>query len=104
MYNVNEKIVALENKISDLERKKKEEKKALRDEQKRQAQLRNFAVGEMVVKLFPELEKIPLGKKAENAERFGWFENFLKDVLDDPMWEQQYRKCVPRDSTKYDDA
>lgn len=96
MKSVNE----LEKILKEQNEERRETERELRKARKKQDNLRYYVLGKIVVDAFPELAEItPANTKAENAERFGWFEEFLRDVLKDLMWEEQYKNRIPRNKT-----
>ncbi len=87
-------IDKLNQKIEKLNRQKRIERKKLREEQKKIDSRRNYIIGEMVVKYFPELAKIMPGTKTENTEKFSGFEKFLYTVSTDATMMELFRKCA----------
>lgn len=59
------------------------EKRKISEEQKKMTQRRNYIIGELVSKYFPEVKTFEPGTKAENAERFQPLEAFLTELAAD---------------------
>ncbi len=94
MELTNKNIDKLKQEIEKLKRQKRIECRKLREEQKKIDSRRNYVIGEMVVKCFPELSKIMPGTKTENAEKFSGFEKFLQTVSADATMIELFRGCM----------
>ena len=89
-----EKSVAeIQNDIESLKEKLRQGQRDLRKAKKKQDQRRNYIVGEIVIKHFPELKEIIPGmNKEENDEKFDWFDKFLQSVAEDEQFKGIYYK------------
>lgn len=94
MDNTNEKIAQITEKINRLKREQKVEVRRKKEAEKKLNQRRFYVVGEIVVKEFPELEKLIPGTKAENEKVFAGFECFLKELSSNEQVIQLFRKCT----------
>lgn len=96
MSKLSERIMSCDNKIAKLEQTRKELSHKQEEETKKINQRRNFIVGELVCRYFPQLLELTPGTKQENAETFRDFELFLKALSDDKeqltqLWERVNR-------------
>ncbi len=94
MEITNKNIDKLNQEIEALKRQRRIERKKLRENQKKIDSRRNYIIGEMVVKFFPELAKIMPGTKTENPEKFSGFEKFLQRVSVDATMMELFRDCM----------
>ncbi len=92
MEITNKNIDKLNQEIEALKRQRRIERNKLRENQKKIDSRRNYIIGEMVVKFFPELAKIMPGTKTENAEKFSGFEKFLQRVSADAAIMELFRE------------
>lgn len=85
MLTIEERAANAEERIAKTRRQRSVEEKAARDKLKKLNDRRNYLLGELLCKYFPELMELEPGTtKAENAARFASFENFLSALADDP--------------------
>lgn len=77
MLSIEEQIHRSQERTAKLERDNRIKQKNIKDAQKRKEQRRNYIIGELVSKYFPELLKLNPGTKAENHITFEPFESFL---------------------------
>ena len=84
MLTIEERTANAEERIAKTRRQRSAEEKAARDKLKKLNDRRNYILGELLCKHFPELTKLEPGTKEENAARFAPFENFLSALADDP--------------------
>lgn len=89
-------IDKLNQEIEKLKRLRSIKRKKLREKQKKIDSHRNYIIGEMVAKYFPELVKIMPGSKTENAEKFSGFEEFLKMISANPTIREHFLRCMER--------
>lgn len=94
MRTMNERISKLNEKIDSLEKKRRIEKKRIKDAEKKLKQRRFYVVGEIVVKNFPELEKLIPATKTKDKNVFAGFEYFLRELSSNDQIMQLYRKCL----------
>lgn len=88
---MNEIIKSADDRIAQANHHQRLERKQTRETQRRKDQRRNYAVGELVIKHFPELCCIEPGTKAENAVRFAPLESFLAKLAADPELMEQIK-------------
>ena len=72
-----------EKRIAESQRLQRLEQKKERELQEKKDKRRNFIIGELVTKYFPEVSSIELSAKAENAECFSPLEAFLIELASD---------------------
>lgn len=75
--SIEERTTNANRKAAAAEQKKKQEEWAAQDVQRRKNSRRNFVIGELVAKYFPDLRSIEPGTDAENQTRFEPLEAFL---------------------------
>lgn len=80
---IDERILKAKEKVERLQRQKKIELRKAKEEEKKKNQRRNYIVGELVTKYFPQILKLEPGNKAENAVTFKPFEMFLSKLAAD---------------------
>ena len=84
MLTIEERTANAEERIAKTRRQRSAEEKTARDKLKKLNDRRNYILGELLCKYFPELMELEPGTtKAENAARFASFENFLSALSDD---------------------
>jgi len=76
-------VKSADDRIAQAKYQQRLKLKQARDAQRRKDQRRNYAVGELVIKHFPELLCIEPGTKAENALRLASLEAFLTELAAD---------------------
>ena len=84
MLTIEKRAANAEERIAKTRRQRSAEEKATRDKLKKLNDRRNYILGELLCKHFPELMELEPGTKEENAARFASFENFLSALADDP--------------------
>ena len=90
--SLEERIAKSKAHTAQLERLWRAKIKREREIQKKKDQLRNYIVGELVTKYFPELRDLQPGTKAENTIRFEPLENFLSTLSADKQLVQQIKE------------
>lgn len=83
MLSVEEQIRRSQERAAKLERDKRIKQRHVKDMQKKKDQHRNYIIGKLVCKYFPELLKLDSGTKAENHITFELFESFLTVLVAD---------------------
>jgi len=78
-----ERIAKSKEHTARLERLRREEIRKEREHQQKKDQRRNYIVGELVVKYFPEIKNIEPGTKAENTVNFAMLDAFLSVLSSD---------------------
>lgn len=87
-----ERIAKSKEHTAKLERLRRAEIKKQREIQKKNDQRRNYIVGELVTKYFPDLTELQPGNKSENIARFEPLESFLSTLAADKQLVQQIKK------------
>lgn len=91
-----ERIVKSKAHTAKLEQQRRAEQKRERDIKKKKDQRRNYIVGELVIKYFPELMRLEPGNKAENVDRFWQLEAVLSVIADNKELMEQLKKKAAR--------
>lgn len=94
-----ERIEKSKAHTAKLERLRRAEIKKERDIQKRKDQRRNYIVGELVTKYFPELTNLEPGTKAENLVIFEPLEAFLSALSTNAQLVRQIKEKVAYNAT-----
>ena len=95
-----ERIARSKERTAQLEKQRRVELRKDREAKKKKDQRRNYIVGELVVKHFPELCRLEPGTKAENAVRFSSLEALLSVLADDQeLMEELVARTRRRDLT-----
>lgn len=81
-----ERIAKSKARTAKLEQQRKAELKKEREINRKVCQRRNYIVGELVIKYFPEISQVQPGTKAENAVRFAPLEALLATLAADREW------------------
>lgn len=74
---LNEKIAKAKEKIAKLEHQRKVETRREREAERKKNSRRQYIIGELVAKYFPEVQRFEPGTKVENAVEFKPLETFL---------------------------
>ena len=77
MLTIEERITQAKEHVSKLERQRRVEQRKEREIKKKQNQRRNYIIGELVTKYFPETLKFEPGTKDENIVIFEPLEVYL---------------------------
>lgn len=77
IMSVEERIANADKRINTIERKKRQEERAAQEAQRKKDQRRNFVIGELVAKYFPEVSNLEPGTDAENRTSLDSLEAFL---------------------------
>lgn len=83
MLTLDERIRQTEAKVTKLKQQRRIQEKKEKESCKRRNQRRNYIIGELVSKHFPEVLNLEPGTKAENAVTFASFEAFLSVLAAD---------------------
>ncbi len=98
MQTIDERISKAQEKLTQLQQKKRIELRKKHEEEKKKNQRRNYILGEMVTKYFPQVLKLDPGNKAENAVIFKPFENFLSKLAADQKNAESLAKEIDKSS------
>lgn len=77
MMSIEERTSNANRRIATVEQKKRQEERAAQEAQRRRDNRRNYIIGELVAKYFPDVLNIEPGTDAENLTRFEPLETFL---------------------------
>lgn len=91
MLTNNERLQNVEKKITESQHLQRLKQKKECELQEKKNQRRNFIIGELVTKYFPEVLSIEPGTRAENAERFLTLEAFLIELASDQELVKQIK-------------
>ena len=75
--SIEERLTNANQRINAAEQKKSWEERAAQKEQKRKGHRRNYIIGELVARYFPDVQSIEPGTISENQARFESLEAFL---------------------------
>ena len=87
-----ERIAKSKAHTAKLEQQKRAKQKSERDAKKKKDQRRNYIVGELVTKYFPELMSLEPGTIAENVDRFWQLEAVLSMLANNKELMEQLKK------------
>lgn len=90
--SLEERIAKSKAHTAKLEQQRRAEQKRERDAKKKKDQHRNYIVGELVIKYFPELMRLEPGTKTENVDRFWQLEAVLSVMADNKELKDQLKK------------
>lgn len=94
---LNEKIVKAKDKVAKLEHQRRVEKRREREAERKKNSRRQYIIGELVAKYFPEVQRFEPGTKAENAVEFKPLEIFLSLLAANQEFITQLKEKVKRD-------
>lgn len=77
IMSIEERAANAKRKISAAEQKKRQEERAAQEAQRRKDSRRNYIVGELVARYFPDIRNIEPGTDVEGQNRFESLESFL---------------------------
>lgn len=83
MLSIEKEIQQSKNRISKIEHQKRVDLKKEKDRQKKKEQHRNYIIGELVAKYFPEVLYLEPGNRIENTVIFEPVESFLSALAAD---------------------
>jgi len=83
MLTIEERGKNANQRVYEAQYSQKLKQKQALDAKKKKSQRRNFIVGELVAKYFPEVLEYEPGTQAENVERFRPLETFLRELATD---------------------
>ena len=100
MQTIDERISKAQEKLTQLQQKKRIEQRKEREAKKKKDQHRNYIVGELVTKYFPQILNLGPGTKAENAVTFKPFETFLSKLAKDQKIVELLEKEISKSSSQ----
>ncbi len=77
MPTLEERVKRTHEHTEELKKQQRIEKRANQQQQKKKDQRRNYIIGELVTKYFPELKQLEPGNATENSQRFKPLESIL---------------------------
>ena len=83
MKTLDEQLVQAQSKVKDIKRQIKEQERKERRAKEKVNKRRNYVVGELICKHFPQLLELAPGTKQENSEIFKDFDLFLEALSKD---------------------
>lgn len=92
MLTIEERSQKATKHIAESQYQQRLVQKQAQDEQRRKAQRRNYIIGELVSKYFPEVCDIEPGSEAENKARFEPLEAFMAVLSADKELMEQLKK------------
>jgi type IV secretory pathway TraG/TraD family ATPase VirD4 len=92
ILSIEERIQGADKRVAESRHQQRLAQKQIQDEQKKKNQHRNYIIGELVSKYFPEVCDIEPGTKAENAERFEPLEAFMAVLSADKELVEKIKK------------
>ena len=92
MITIEERIAKAKEHVHQLEQQKKVEQRKEREAKKKMDQRRNYIIGELVTKYFPEVKKFTPGTKIENDVIFEPLESFLSALATDQTLMEHLRE------------
>lgn len=87
-----DRIAKSKARTAKLEQLRKAEQRKEKEAEKKKNQHRNYIVGELVTKYFPEIKDLDPGTKAENMVRFGPLEKVLSVLSSDTQLVNQLKQ------------
>lgn len=97
-----ERIAKSKAHTAKLEQQRRAELKREREVKKKKDQRRNYIVGEMVIKYFPELMCLEPKTNAENVDRFRQLEAVLSVLADNKKLMEELKKEAVRKAMSTD--
>ena len=99
MITIDERIAKAKEQVHQLEQQKRVEQRKEREAKRKKDQRRNYIVGALVAKYFPEVESLEPGTTAENAVIFEPLEVFLSTLAADrTLVEHLWKKSITKTS------
>jgi hypothetical protein len=93
---LNEKITKAKDKVAKLEYQRRVEKRREREAERKKNSRRQYIIGELVSKYFPEVQRFEPGTKIENAVEFKPLDTFLSVLAADQELMIQLKEKVKR--------
>lgn len=94
---LNEKIVKAKDRVAKLEHQQRVEKRRTGEAERKKNSRRQYIIGDLVTKYFPEVQRFEPGTKAENAVAFKPLETFLLLLAADQEFIVQLKEKVKRE-------
>lgn len=93
---LNEKITKAKDKVAKLEHQRRVEKRRTREAERKKNSRRQYIIGELVSKYFPEVQRFEPGTKTENAVEFKPLDTFLSVLAADQELMVRLKEKVKR--------
>lgn len=94
MLTLDEQIKQTEEKVTQLKQQRRIQIKKEKDIRKKKDQRRNYIIGELVSKHFPEILNLEPGTKSQNAVTFEPLDAFLSVLAADPELVNQIKNRI----------
>ena len=94
MLTIEERIAKSEERINRLKQQKKMQERKTKEASRKKDQHRNYIIGELVSKYFPEVLKLEPGTKAKNAITFEPLEVFLSILSSNEILMQRLKEAT----------
>lgn len=99
MITIEERIAKAKERIQQLEQQKRVEQRKEREAKRKKDQRRNYIIGALVTKYFPEVSRFEPGTTAQNAVIFEPLEVFLSTLAaDQTLMENLRNKSITKTS------
>lgn len=98
MKTIEERAKEADKRIDESKHQQRIIQKRTQDEQKKKVRQRNYIIGELVCKHFPEICEIEPGTQTENTSRFELVEWFIAELAADKQLVEELKKRAGRRS------
>ena len=88
-------MAEINKNIAKLDQDLKLEKRKRREAVKKRYQRQCYAVGELFIKYFPDVQNIDPGMKSENAKNFAPLAQFFDILASDKTTMELFNECLP---------
>lgn len=94
MKTIEERIQEADKRIDESKHQQRVAQRQARDDQQKKEKQRNYIIGELVCKYFPEFYAFEPGTKSENMSRFEPVEMFIAELAADKQLVEQMKEKV----------
>ena len=94
MKEFNKYMAEINENIAKLDQDLKLEKRKRREAVKKRYQRQCYAVGELVIKYFPDFQNIEPGTKSENEKNFAPLAQFFDRLASDEATMKMFKECL----------
>lgn len=102
ILTVAERAANAANRAEAIKKKQRQERRDERIATEKENHRRNYIIGEMVCKHFPEVLDIDLGRtKAENTSRFAFVEAFISALANDHDLVQMMKERANQNASRF---
>lgn len=95
--SIEERIIKSKERTAKLEEQRRISERQEREKKKKKDQQRNYVIGELVSKYFPEVLNLEPGCKANNAVEFDLFESLLSVLSHNQEYIDKLKKEAQRE-------